>query len=173
MPQLDPASFAPQLVWLAISFIILYVLLSIYALPKLGNILEARKNRIADDLEKAAHMRDEAEKALAEYEATLKQARQEAQAIVQQARTAAAAKLEQEEAKLKARLADNMRDADTRLEQARQTALANINETACAVSGAIIEAALGTKPAPDLIAEAVAAESAAHAKIKGAQGAQE
>ena len=61
MPQLDPASFAPQLVWLAISFIILYVLLSIYALPKLGNILEARKNRIADDLEKAAHMRDEAE----------------------------------------------------------------------------------------------------------------
>jgi len=169
MPQLDPASFAPQLVWLAISFIILYVLLSVYALPKLGGILEARKTRIADDLEKAAQLRDEAEKALAEYEAELKQARQEAQAIVQKARSAAAEKLEQEEAKLKARLADNMRDAEARLEEARQAALANINETACAVSGALIEAALCTKPEPHWVTEAVAAESAAHAKITGAQ----
>ncbi len=71
MPQLDPTVFAPQLVWLAITFIALYVILSKFALPKIGGIIAERKSRIDDLAQAAAKLRDDAEKALEAYEVRL------------------------------------------------------------------------------------------------------
>ena len=110
MPQLNPDFFAPQLVWLAITFIGLYVILSAFALPKLGGILAERRQRIEDDLAQAAQMRDEAEQALENYEAALAEARAKALAIAQEARQAAndavAAQEMELETKLDAQLAE-------------------------------------------------------------------
>ena len=59
MPQLDPASFAPQLVWLFISFVALYFLLGRFALPKIGGVIKARQDRLDDDLSQAETMKCE------------------------------------------------------------------------------------------------------------------
>ena len=56
MPQLDFATFPPQLFWLAITFIVLYVLMAWVGLPRVGGVIAARRNRIDGDLEKAAQM---------------------------------------------------------------------------------------------------------------------
>ena len=57
MPQLDLATFPPQLIWLAITFVALYLVMAYAGLPRMGGIIEKRRARIADDLDKA--QRDE------------------------------------------------------------------------------------------------------------------
>ena len=55
MPQLDvPRPFAPQLFWLAIWFVVLYVLMSKVGLPRIALAIEARRQRREDDLARAA-----------------------------------------------------------------------------------------------------------------------
>src|SRR5690242_16711020 len=79
MPQLDLATFPPQLVWLAITFIVLYVLMARLGLPRVGGVIAARRARIDGDLEKASQMKAEAEAVIAAYEKALAEARSQAQ----------------------------------------------------------------------------------------------
>ncbi len=56
-PPFDPASFGSQLLWLALSFAALYILMSKIALPRIGEILEVRRDRIEGDLAEAERLR--------------------------------------------------------------------------------------------------------------------
>ena len=68
VPQLEVWTFPSQIFWLLITFSTLYYLLSRKALPRVSEILEARQDRIAADLDQAQRLRREAESALATYE---------------------------------------------------------------------------------------------------------
>ena len=85
MPQLDPSSFASQLVWLTITFVIFYLVMARVALPRISEVLETRQNRIAYDLETATTLKAEAESVLAEYEASMASAHADSQALLAQA----------------------------------------------------------------------------------------
>ena len=74
MPQLDTTTFVPQLVWLAITFVALYLILGRRLLPRIGEILESRQDKIAHDLAGAESAGKEAKDALAAYEAGLAKA---------------------------------------------------------------------------------------------------
>jgi len=63
MPQLEVSTFLPQLVWLAITFVILYLLMAGIGLPRVGGAIEARRRRVDDDLARAAQLKTEAEAA--------------------------------------------------------------------------------------------------------------
>ena len=56
-PPFEKETFASQLVWLAITFVLLYVLMARVALPRIGGIFAARAKRIADDLAQAQRLR--------------------------------------------------------------------------------------------------------------------
>ena len=85
LPQLDTSQYAPQVIWLVISFALLYVLMARVALPRIGQVLEERQDRVNDNLEKAGALKAEAESVAEAYEGALADARAEAQAIVHQA----------------------------------------------------------------------------------------
>ena len=79
LPQLDAHTFAPQLFWLVLTFVALYFILSKVALPRIGEVLEERADRIARDLGAAQRLKDDTDKALADYEKALADARHSGQ----------------------------------------------------------------------------------------------
>jgi F-type H+-transporting ATPase subunit b len=130
LPQLDPTTFAPQLVWLAITFAVLYFLMTKVALPKVGQVLEERQERITADLEKAQAARDEATGVTAAYEQSLSEARQEAQSLV----AAAAAEISQAQSQRQSQFATDLstrtKAAEERILAAKEQALANVRAVA-------------------------------------------
>ena len=78
MPQLDVTTFAPQLVWLAITFFAMFIIMWKVAVPKIANALETRQMRVEDNLKKAEDLKREAEATLAAYEKALADARAQA-----------------------------------------------------------------------------------------------
>ncbi|MGC6471510.1 MAG: F0F1 ATP synthase subunit B' [Parvibaculales bacterium] len=164
MPQLNPDFFAPQLVWLAITFIGLYVILSAFALPKLGGILAERRQRIEDDLAQASQMRDEAEKALENYETALAEARAKALAIAQDARQAANDAIAAQEAELEAKLDKQLAEAEKRLAASRDEALGSVEDAATGLVGEIVKAATGATVTKAAVEKAVASSAPASDK---------
>ena len=143
MPQLDPSSFAPQLVWLAITFILLYVLMEKLALPSIGEVPEERKKRIDGNLDKAAALRAEAETAKAAYEKALAESRAKAHAL-----TAAAADRAHKEAAARqqavaATLAAQSKAAEETIATARAGALSHTQSIAAEIAREAVRKLLG------------------------------
>ena len=75
-PPFETETFAGQLLWLAITFVAaLRSCISRLVLPRLGGIIENRRETIARDLDDAAAMKIKAEDAGAAYEKALAEAR--------------------------------------------------------------------------------------------------
>ncbi|MDC0074480.1 F0F1 ATP synthase subunit B' [Alphaproteobacteria bacterium] len=81
MPQLDITTFIPQLFWLIITFVTLYLIMSMVILPKIADVLEQRQDRIASDIQEAERLKLDAEIALKDYESVLFKAKENAQEI--------------------------------------------------------------------------------------------
>jgi F-type H+-transporting ATPase subunit b len=157
VPQLVAGDFAPQLVWLAITFVALYLMLSRVALPRIAAVLEARAKRIADDLDRAQSARDEAAKALAAYEAVLGTARRSAQDAIQTARRAMAERAAQRQAAQGVELAKQIAEAEGRIAAARDQALSNVAQVATDVARSAVDRLIGQAVDPQTAAAAVAA----------------
>ena len=81
MPQLDPKYWASQAFWLILVFVILYISLSKFYLPKIKNNLDNRENKIKEDLENANKFKEQSEAKLKEYEIILENAKKEVSKI--------------------------------------------------------------------------------------------
>jgi len=155
MPQLDYHTFVPQIVWLAITFVILYILMSRVALPKVHEAIEGRRQRIAGDLGRAAALKDEAEAALAAYRKTLADARAAAQETLRQTGEKLAAEAAERQHQLAATLAEQVAAAERRIAAGRDQALGEIRGIAAEVGGAIVEKLTGAPPSAAAMTGAV------------------
>lgn len=159
MPQLDPAVFTPQLIWLAITFVILYLLMARVALPRVGEVIEARQDRIAHDLEGAATFKADAEAVLAEYEKAMADAHAKAQAVLAENAERCANEAAERQAQLDARLAERLQKAEARIASARQAALESIEAVAGDVARAVTEKLIGETVDDKTVKAAVASEA--------------
>ena len=146
MPQLDPATFVPQLAWLAVTFVVLYILMSTLALPKVRGAIEGRRQRLDGDLSRAAALRQEAETALADYQKLLADARAAAQDTLRRTGEQLATEAAERQHKLAEALAEQIAAAEQRIAAGKEEALADIRGIAAEVGGAIVEKLTGASP---------------------------
>ena len=139
MPQFWMEDFAPQMVWLVISFIALYLLMARVALPRVADVLETRHGRIADDLDQAAQLKAQAETVISEYEAALAEARTQAQATIAQAGAEATAAAEKRNAEVAEALAAEAAAAAGRIADAKNDALTELRGVAAELAQAAAE----------------------------------
>ena len=163
MPQLDVSTFASQIFWLIVCFGTLYYLLSRKALPRVAEILEARQDRMAADLDQAERLRKEAEVALAKYEQVVAKAQSEAHRLLAETQTRLQSDAAARQAELEARLVEQLRAAEERIGTVKANALAELEVAAVGVAQAATERLAGVQVSEQAAAaalQAVRAEAA-------------
>ncbi len=138
-PPFDPASFGGQLIWLAICFVFLYVVMSRAALPRIGSILESRRVRIEGDLKEAERLRQETERAAQAYEQALADARTNAHKIAEETRASIKADIDGKRADVEADLGKRVAAAEANIAASKSAALANVDTIAADTAAALVE----------------------------------
>ncbi|MCH7691900.1 MAG: F0F1 ATP synthase subunit B' [Proteobacteria bacterium] len=143
MPQLDTSTYAPQVIWLAITFGVLYVLMTRVALPRISHVLEERRHKIDQNLEKAESLKGDAEAAAAAYEGAMADARARAGDVLGDVREGAARDAAERQAELGARLHADIQEAEAGIAEARDKAVAGIRDLAAEVAHSAAEKLAG------------------------------
>ena len=130
LPQLDISTWPNQLLWLAVSFLVGYLLMAKVITPQIGAVLNTRRQTIFDDLKRAKDAEAEAKQMKEDYESALETARITAGEAASKAMAEAKAKAEAAEVDLTAKLAKKTKAAEIKLSKMRDEALANIHDVA-------------------------------------------
>lgn len=138
MPQLDPSTFGTQLFWLAVTFVTLYLVLSVLVLPRIGSTIARRGAQLDDDLAAAESLREQAQAALEAYEESLAAARTKALSLAQEMRAEVQAETDRQKAELDAKLAEKSAKADARLAEARENVMAGLRDAAADIIGDVL-----------------------------------
>ncbi len=146
MPQLDFANklTISQVVWLVIIFVVLYLLLSRWALPQVGAVLEMRASRIAQDLDAARAAKAQADAAVGELTTATRAAQATAQAEIAGAVNAAKEAAAIQSAKLNAELDQQLAAAEVRIGAARTAAMGALRQVAGETAVDVIARLTGT-----------------------------
>ena len=124
LPQLDIATWPSQLFWLVVLFGVGYLVMAKMVTPRIGAVLEKRRQTLDGDLEKA---------------------RSNAAEFAKQAAMEATKKAEAADAKVARKLADKVASAEAALAKAKTEALANLNDVAAEAAIDAVAALAGIK----------------------------
>ena len=155
-PPFESQYFPSQVLWLALTFILLYLLMARIALPRIGGILADRSKHISDDLAAAQRFKDQSEAANTAYQKSLADARARAQGIANDTRERQAAEAEATNRKLEAQLHEKLAAAEQSIAATRRAAMGNVASIAANTASAIVERLIGTAPAERDVSAAVA-----------------
>ncbi|MGA2891246.1 MAG: F0F1 ATP synthase subunit B' [Xanthobacteraceae bacterium] len=154
-PPFQAEHFPSQLAWLAVSFVLLYVLMSKLALPRIGSILAERSRVISDDLAAAERLKEQSDAAHIAYDKALADARARAQAIANATREQQAREAEAAQKRLDAQLHERLAAAEQSIATSRTAAMSNVRTIAADTATAIVERLIGTTPTAQDVAAAL------------------
>jgi F-type H+-transporting ATPase subunit b len=143
MPQFDLSRFPSQIFWLGVTFLVLYWVMSKIALPRIGEVLEARANRIGGDLDRASALKAEADQIKAAYEKALGESRAKAQEVGRSTEASLAREAADRQAQLGNDLAGRIRDAEGRIAAAKASAMGNLAGVAAEVATLAVQRVAG------------------------------
>ena len=157
MPQLETWHFLPQIFWLAVCFITLYLVMAFVALPKIGSVLAQRKEKVESDLDAAEKAKMAADSDLEAYEASLVGARETAHQTIGEAAQANAKTTEACNQELDAEVGALIEEASKAINAAKSQAMENLASMAAEAAREATAKLIGVDVAEADAADAVAA----------------
>jgi len=157
LPQLDISTYPPQLIWLGLTFVALYITMSRIALPKISQVLEERQHKIDDNLKKAETFKEEAEAAAQAYEAALNKARMEAHGVMLETHNRITEQAAKTQAEVSAKLDAEISAAEARILEAKESAMAELSAVAAEVALSAAEKVSGESLSEKDVAKVVSA----------------
>lgn len=158
LPQLHSPDFAPQIFWLALTFAALYWIMSRIALPRIGDVIEERRDRIDRDLAAAERLKGETDKALETYEKALADARGSASAIARQTRDDLAAEVDKERKALEDDLTRKLASAEDAITATKEKALENVKDIASEAAADIVKTLTNLSVSKDEVSNALTSD---------------
>ena len=160
MPQLDFSTWPNQIFWLLVTLVVIYLVLSRIALPRIGAVLADRKSTITNDLAAAEELKQKAVEAEKAYNDALANARTEAAKIIAAAKAEIQKDPDAAPAKADAEIAAKTAESEKSIAEIRDGAAAVVAEVARDTAGELVTALGGS-------AEAKAVADAVAARLKG------
>ena len=143
MPQLDTEFWISQIFWLAITFSILFVLLSKFILPKISANLETRKSLILENISTAEKRREESESKIKEYNEIIKKSKNEAKNLMNQAKKKLMKDINQKKEMLEKDLTNEIQKVEIEIQEFRNKAPEKINKIAVETSTDLLQQLIG------------------------------
>jgi F-type H+-transporting ATPase subunit b len=157
---LDPTTFPSQLLWLGITFGLLYVLVRRVMSPRVGSVIEERHNRIKGDLALAEEIRRDTQVALTRYTQAVADARSHAGEVAKDLREKVKLEVETERATIEAEIAARISEAEKRIAAAKAKALTSVSEIASEVASAMVSKLIDEEVTTDEVKSALVKHAA-------------
>ncbi|WP_264212095.1 F0F1 ATP synthase subunit B' [Leisingera thetidis] len=155
MPQLDFSTFGNQIFWLVVALVVIYLILSRVALPRIGAVLAERQGTITNDLAAAEDLKAKAVEAENAYNKALADARAEAQRIAAETRAEIQAGLDEAIAKADEQISAKAAESEKAIAEIKAGALESVKAVATDTAEALVTA-LGGSADKNAVAAAVA-----------------
>ena len=156
-PPFDPVNFTPMLIWLSLSFGLLYLLMSKIALPRVESILRTRVHKITKDIGEANAFRARSEEAAAAHDKTIADAKAKALALAQETHARLTAETEAKRLALEAALNARLAASETQILEMKAKAMSNVEVIASEAAVAIVQLITGKPADSTAVARAIAA----------------
>ncbi|MEM6637059.1 MAG: F0F1 ATP synthase subunit B' [Pseudomonadota bacterium] len=153
MPQLDFSTFPNQIFWLVVTLLVIYLVLSRLALPRISAVLAERSGSITNDIAAAEDLKQKAKDAEAAYDKALADARAEAQKIADATRAEIRKELDAATAEADAEIAARTAESEKAIADIRASALDSIRSVSTEITGEVVAAVGGKADAPAIDAE--------------------
>ena len=145
MPQLDPKYWASQAFWLILIFIILYISIAKFYLPKIKNNLDNRENKIKDDLDDANKFKELSEAKLKDYEKILEDAKKEVIKIHLDQKNLLDKDIQSKKATMEKEIENEILKAQKEIDELKKSSLSDIRSISENIASSIIENISGDK----------------------------
>ncbi len=145
LPQLDPSSFTNQAFWLVLIFVAIYVFFSRKSLPEISAVVGNRSERIKNDLDSAAILKDEVASLQASYEENLNATRAESTLLFKQIEDDIKSKTEQYNNDFHDNSMNRVSELEANIEKAMAVAIDDMSDIAADVAVSAAEKIIGVR----------------------------
>ena len=157
MPQLDFSTSGNQVFWLIVTLVVIYLILSRIALPRISEVLAERSDTISNNIAAAEELKSKAVAAEDAYKQALAKARSEAAKIIESTKAEMKAELDMAIAKADVEITEKAEESEKVVSEIRKNALESVEDVARTTALALV-AVLGGKVEAKTVDEAVSKE---------------